>query len=768
MDDQNAVRLAHPSPTPVKTNDYRNNQSDHEKQQNLNRYTQKNWAQQLQRQAQQKLPQLPQLPQTGSGFWSGSQPSSQASETLPLPLSQHLIHPQSDLVQATQRLQLDPSQSHEHYHHQHQLQLQLQLQQSIVQLSPSPFLQHVKLPSGADTVASSPYPYPRPRTQSQYQYQYQYQSQVQAQSQSPSHREPLPHPHLQPRVDSNNNPPYHYPYPYSHSYSHSRSHSDSQPNFHSSLLSSPQPYLSSSQPPQLPPLAAPLSSIRLSPFGPPHSREGDNYFLSSSFSRTPTAPVPGSAPLDATFSSSSASVPRLPAPADDLIVSPVSETRSSTPVFRSLDSSSSNERTAYSPAAAGSSTRLVSPILRRQPTSDSLGGASLFDDKDFERSLGHLGSIRIADRPATAATAVTRPASVAVTSVVAHDADVAHVTTDVRSDDWFQFTAPGSTISTDINNNNKKNMTVTMEQQQHQPQGGQFAPAATPSTSTFVPLPPIRRTSTFDLLRKKGLLDDDSDTAPSPIEKDSPPVSPVAAAQQTSNGQLSAGQSAPRSSPHSSTQAKPEQNSRLNSNPTSNPASNSNSHLHGQGSSSSPSQQPPNGPIAAGLAGHPGTAQNSNFMQMHPHQAMMGRGGPVGAPQIAPGQMMINSQGQGRTIIFPGGREWTVQESHLTEPLNTSNRNRSGNSPQAYKVYDKETEGDVPRPPPQPSQTRSRTSSASAPPTAAMRYPELFPAASRQHPSQGPVPLPQHPLLRGQNHHVGHRESMDMKETGSK
>jgi hypothetical protein len=387
-----------------------------------------------------------------------------------------------------------------------------------------------------------------------------------------------------------------------------------------------------------------------------------------------------------------------------------------------------------------------------------LAGASLLDDKDFELSLGVTGG------PERSATSGSRFASAAVISVVAHDA--AHLTTDERSDDWFKFTVPESTISRYTNSHSEphKIMTVAMaadrssvlEQQQ---QSGQI----TTSTSSFTPLPPIRRTSTFDLLRKKGLVDDDSDTAPSPIEKDVPPaVSPVHAdaAQQTSNGQLSAGHSASHSSPHSSAQPPPSQQ---------------NWNVHGQ--SQSPMPQYPNGLVATGPPGQTGTSQQHQAVaQMYPPQMIMGRNGPAGQ-QVAPGQMMMNSQGR---IITSGGRQWIVQESHLIEPLNPSNRNRSANSLQSYSAYDKETEGEY-GPPPQAGpassqliQTRPRNAS-NTPPTTAMRYPALFPPTSsvEQHPlhrQQGQVPLSQHPLQRSQISNVGARDSFDgsSKEMGGK
>ncbi|KAI0401650.1 hypothetical protein F4802DRAFT_418401 [Xylaria palmicola] len=524
-------------------------------------------------------------------------------------------------------------------------------------------------------------------------------------------------------------------------------HSPRHPPFHPlhSPLHSPshhQPYRASSQPPRLPPLAASLP-IPLSPFDPFHACDGDNYFLSSA---APTAPAtPGTAP---------SSVPRLPAlPAQrDDVVSPISETSSPTPVLRGLD----REQPAVQPLA-----RLTAATaLNRQPTSHSSAGASLLDDKDFERSLGATGRPELPEPPATSP---SRSVFAAVKSAVAHD--VAHLT-DERSDDWFRYTARESTISRYTSNSHPEAQQImkaaVMADQPSVPelprQNDQFVVA---TTSSFTPLPPIRRTSTFDLLRKKGLVDDDSDTAPSPIEKDIPPRPPGPAdtGRQPSSGQSSAGQNAPHSSPHNSVQPHPPPTASLN--PT--------FHAPGQAQNQSESQSqsqamPPqwNGLASASPAVQPGMPQHL-ATQMHPHQMMMARGGPAGQ-QVAPGHMMINGQGQ-TVISLPGGQQWIEQNSKLAEPLNPSNRNRSANSlQQPYPDYDKE-EG--PLPPvggasSRPLQTRLRNTSNPVPPTAATRYPALFPTAE-QHPfthGQGPVPLSQRPFLR-QDGVARPRESFD-------
>ncbi|KAI0805041.1 hypothetical protein GGR55DRAFT_295521 [Xylaria sp. FL0064] len=515
----------------------------------------------------------------------------------------------------------------------------------------------------------------------------------------------------------------------------------------------PYHYRHTSQPPRLPPLgpslssfASSLTSIPTSPFDPFHSRDGDNYFLSFTSASTSSS----TSPTPATCDIAGSAVSRLPVQTDDL-VSPISETSSSTPAFRSFETSQS--------PAAPSSTIFANPTtLKRQPTSYSSTQASLLDDKDFELSLG------VTERAEQPATSPSRFPSAAVTSAVAQD--VAHLT-DERSDDWFKFTAREWTASKHTMSlaEAHPNMTVTMtadestvpqlQEQEHQQQTSQFT-----SIPSFTPLPPIRRTSTFDVLRKKGLVDYDSDTVPSPIENENSPAptpmppgpaSPVPQPSNSSNGQLSSAQSAPRSSPHNSVQPQPQQYPDLNPPSQSQPAI----------------PQNPEGLVAAGPAGQPGMSQYP-IMPTYPQQTVMGRGGPAGQ-QVAPGHMMLNGQGQA-ILSLPGGRRWTEQESHLIEPLNLSNRNRSANSPHTYTAYDKETEGE--RAPPhfgsgssQPVQTRPRNVSNSAPPTAATRFPSLFPHTSAEQPpfpqNRGQVPLSQLPLMRRQNGNPGQRDSFD-------
>ncbi|KAI0419634.1 hypothetical protein F5X98DRAFT_68701 [Xylaria grammica] len=635
------------------------------------KYSNKNWNQQL--------------PYSGTGAQPSKITLSQASLQAGIQATRVFTHPQSDLVESPQLLQLDPSQSHWQSNHDqrspqhqgHRSENQQHQQQS----------QHASLAAVSSSSSSS--------------------SQLSQ---------------IQP------------------------------PHSHVPTTQAPQPYRHPSQPPRLPPLAASLSSlssISLSPFDPPYAQDGDNYFLSFAAS-----------PAPATSHAIRSTIPRLPVQTDD-IVSPISETRSSTPILRSFDHG--GELTAHSPAAQSSTRFATATTLKRWPTSGSSARASLLDDKDFELSLG------VTERAEYPSTSASRFTSAAVTSAVAQD--VAHLT-DERSDDWFRFTAQESTTSKYTNSfaEAHQNMTVAMtgdesgvlgqhhhhphqhQEQELEQEEQQSSSHFTPIPSSFTPLPPIRRTSTFDLLRKKGLVDYDSDTAPSPIEKDNAPIplGPAGPAQQNSNDQLPSAQSVSHSSPHNSAQPQPQPQ----------PLQNLDLNPHVQNQPVMP--QNPDGLVAAAHAGQPGMPQYP-VVQMHPHQMGMGRGGPAGQ-QVAPSHMMING-GQGKTIISMG-RHWTEQESHLAEPLNPSNRNRSGASQRAYTdTYDKETEPDGARPhfgdSSQPVQTHPRQ--PSNPPTRASRFPGLFPAPGAEQPAyprnQNQVPLQQHPLMPRQNRNDGQRDS---------
>ncbi|KAI1322182.1 hypothetical protein F5Y16DRAFT_416359 [Xylariaceae sp. FL0255] len=485
---------------------------------------------------------------------------------------------------------------------------------------------------------------------------------------------------------------------------HTRSHS--QPHFSSYNYSIPT---SSSQPPQLPPLSASLSPI--SPFfGCSHLHDNNTNNSSHHYSHTSSPPSP-----------SPALPPRVPPP-DDILVSPVSP---------GPDISSNNNNHYFDD--------LTPPSSRRRRTWDTQFGSSVLDDPEFELSL------RVAS-PTVVSTQQRPPVpQVAVTNAVAHDA--AQLSIDDRSDDWFAFTAPSAIFE----ESHATMAAVTAsewsqpyhhhQQQQQQPVTGSSAAAS----SSFTPLPLIRHTSNgFDLLREKGLINEDgSDSAPSPIEKDTPTIPsfpPQFSSQQSS---LAARQSSPHNSMQPAMMQQMQQQQQQQQQPF------QQQQIHMQGFNPNPQLPPqPNG-----------FNRQPDPMQMQPQAqsqySAMGRGASPGQ-QFGPGQGM---NGVGQPFIAPPvGRQWEIQESRLAQPLNPTNRNRSNNSPPQPErtAYDKETEDEGGAPPVQqpmpPVQSRQRNgSNPSMPPSAASKYPGLFPDQSYDNHmgrQPGQVPMPQHPLLR--------------------
>ncbi|KAI1827582.1 hypothetical protein F4861DRAFT_535795 [Xylaria intraflava] len=479
-----------------------------------------------------------------------------------------------------------------------------------------------------------------------------------------------------------------------------------------SLLSLPPFTLFSARPCSLAPSLTPaLSSPDIVPA--PTSSSGDpNYFFSAAVPATVPAATSNavdsvpSVPSVASVASVAAAPNCTSLPARDDFVSPI-ETRASTAVFRTLDRRGS----AAHHLPAQPLTRFSSLALRRPPTSSSLAGASSLDDLDRRLSLC------LARRGSFERTASWAPAT---TSAIAHD--VAHLT-DEGSDDWFRFTLQESVISkyTNLLGEHKLSAMAANGSGQ-QRQDSLLTPTSPAAVSpSFTWLPPISRTSTINLSRKTGLtVDGDNDTAPSPIEKDSP-RSP-GPQQDASNGQWqsSATSAIPQPAPHTALPPQSRQQT-----PTPNLISSPNP-------GPQPSQSampPPNGPVAAAQP----LSQRGPPLQAHPHQMMMGRGA---GKQVAPGQMMVN----GQVISMPGGLQWTPQESTLAVPLIDPSRKRSGQNLRAYAAYDKETEGQAAPPPQQhvnatssqPPQPRPPNTTNPGPPAAAMRA------------------FPRPPFLRGQ------------------
>ncbi|XDG08068.1 hypothetical protein ABKA04_007683 [Annulohypoxylon sp. FPYF3050] len=213
-------------------------------------------------------------------------------------------------------------------------------------------------------------------------------------------------------------------------------------------------------------------------------------------------------------------------------------------------------------------------------------------------------------------------------------------------------------------------------------------------SSGFTPLPPIRRTSTIDLLSKTKLGADEDDRNPSPVgdsDNDVPPDPPAKEDMNYSNGNGHI----PGQAQVNQAIAHPSQPQNFSQAPQHHP-----NHVNGQ-------PQNPNG-YAVGR----GSPQPNGF----PQQMFMGRGGPAGphhqfqgqfqgqpgAPPIQnPGQP-FNPQMVGNPIQkFPPNSQWKLEESHLSEPLIQHKARPGANSPSQqqpgyYAAYDKETEDPLP------------------------------------------------------------------------
>ncbi|KAI1765690.1 hypothetical protein GGR53DRAFT_255268 [Hypoxylon sp. FL1150] len=291
---------------------------------------------------------------------------------------------------------------------------------------------------------------------------------------------------------------------------------------------------------------------------------------------------------------------------------------------------------------------------------------------------------------------------------------------------------------------------------------GDSRPQESKSASGFTPLPPIRRTSTFDLLSKK-LGGDEEDSAPSPVgssDNEIPPAPPMKEGPYYQNGnghapsQWSGGQAPARpNQPQSFMQPPPQQHPAF-----------ANGSIH----------------IPNGFAPGSGAPPFNGIQQ----QVFMGRGGPVGQH---PGQIqgqpnafsMQNGQpfpqmGMGGNPVqrFPPGGQWKLEESHLSEPLNIPHRNRpeASNQPQqqqpGYDPYDKETEEAVP---PKIARTRPRNNSNNIPPVSAERFRGLFATKEPEQPQNlsPPQAAPAgHPIFRIQTNESGKQGEQGSRNAG--
>ncbi|KAH7018245.1 uncharacterized protein B0I36DRAFT_368283 [Microdochium trichocladiopsis] len=265
--------------------------------------------------------------------------------------------------------------------------------------------------------------------------------------------------------------------------------------------------------------------------------------------------------------------------------------------------------------------------------------------------------------------------------------------------------------------------------------GGQ-QPGSPERQSSFIGLPPIRRTSTFGGLLGKGEGDDSSIAS---SDKDIPPV-PVVPQNLGPQGQSM--QNMNNAGPPQGQQ--PQQFYQHQQ-----------QHFMQQG----PPQQYMNGAQPGGPPMGPGSGPNG-FMAGRgfsgpggpspPQQFGFGRGGPGGpGPQFGqgppgmPGPSFPPQAGGNPVQKFPPGGQWKLVEAHLSEPLHQPNRNRSPQLPQpSHFAYDKETEP-LP-PPPSSSGIPQRRNNSSMPPISAQRWPTLFQESGQpgQPGQQGPPGQP--------------------------
>ncbi|ETS82054.1 hypothetical protein PFICI_07056 [Pestalotiopsis fici W106-1] len=264
-----------------------------------------------------------------------------------------------------------------------------------------------------------------------------------------------------------------------------------------------------------------------------------------------------------------------------------------------------------------------------------------------------------------------------------------------------------------------------------------------PRTDSFVGLPPIRRTSTFGPLGdKNGQSDDgesaDADSYRAGVQDVIPPVPAIPSGMmQSAKGQ------------HDSAQY-----SQVSHQQSQGPAAQYNPH-EGHLVNGQKGYHLPNGayPPAPGRNGAPVQFPGipvSQFSQYNMN--MQGRNGfpsPTGLPGIQTGMQSSSAQpavrpgaasppsaGGNPIHRFPPQGQWKLEESQLSEPLNTSRKTQTPPAQQTgYYAGDKETESLVPvGGPSQLPQRNPRNNSQ--PPVAAQRFPGLFPAGSS---NQSPV-----------------------------
>ncbi|KAK9772193.1 hypothetical protein SCAR479_11202 [Seiridium cardinale] len=438
-----------------------------------------------------------------------------------------------------------------------------------------------------------------------------------------------------------------------------------------------------------------------------------------------------------TRNTSSVEVARAPrSPPQAELVLPIS-TSTASPTRRIVNLTRDDELRVSKPA----------PISKLQPTWDPYTATPLVEEEDFD--------LRTPVREHQSAAPLASPA----TRLVARDA--AYLTTDERSDAWVevidhQSVIPPSSLPRSMTATVMASRPVASPLQYSQQDDG---PAEAPRVNSFVGLPPIRRTSTFGLLGGKNGQSDDSECNDSPIahsEDDIPPVPAIPSGMdhQTSNGYHMASQ--PRYSqtpppqqptyPQQALQNTPQAHSGNWQNGYHPPAEeDANGFLHNrgtdQGNGVAPQQSgfapgPPSAQQPTTGRGGPGPGVPlSQFNVQAQNGSLPPSGQPYGQQGMRPG--MTSPPAAGNPIHrFPPQGQWKLEESHLSEPLNTSRKTQSPPSQQpGYYAEDKETESPAPGgPSSQPPQRSTRNNGL--PPVSAQRFPGLFPAGSS---NQSPV-----------------------------
>ncbi|UNI22281.1 hypothetical protein JDV02_008183 [Purpureocillium takamizusanense] len=274
--------------------------------------------------------------------------------------------------------------------------------------------------------------------------------------------------------------------------------------------------------------------------------------------------------------------------------------------------------------------------------------------------------------------------------------------------------------------------------------------AAPQRKTSFVGLPPIRRTSTFGLTTKvKGAtdrfsLDDDEDNVPggAVVERAAASRPSVDLDKSLPPAPVDQGAALVESAAHPSASA---------SIPQAEVA-------EGTGTQRTQGTDTQRTLVDANASGQPPAKEDAQF-QEYPAPSSAARQAPqqtMAPPPKSP--LMTKAQ-----KMFPQGN-WSLEESHLAEPLHERTRNRSGTAgSQHTPTFGFEKEMGITMPPPPTPPQRQRTSDV--PPSSAQRWPELFqrrPEYEGQRPranSGAGRPYPQqHPMMNARADVVNPRQ----------